>query len=132
LASEGVLSPDIAPAVNLLENPSVPQMGTGETPIDPPSWHSIPDMESRRFPGRGLLQHPMVYFGEGCNTIFVVDQGKVVWTYSTGKGWEYDDVWLLSNGNVLFARMTYAEEVTPKKEIVWHYDAPRGREIHTV
>jgi hypothetical protein len=114
------------------EDPSVPAMGTGETPVDAPNWHSSPSMETTPFPGNGLAQHPMVYIGEGCNTIFVIAGGKIVWTYSTGKGWEYDDVWLMSNGNVLFARMTYAEEVTPGKSIVWHLDAPKGTEIHTL
>lgn len=132
VAGNGIASSDIARALEKLEDPSVPAMGPGETPVDPPTWAPIRSMESKGFPGKGLLQHPMVYIGEGCNTIFVIDRGRVVWTYSTGKGWEYDDVWLLSNGNVLFARMSYAEEVTPSKHIVWHYDSPKGREIHTV
>ena len=42
-------------------------------------------------------------------------------------GWEYDDVWMLSNGNVLFTRMQYVAEVTPEKQVVWRYDAPEGR-----
>jgi outer membrane protein assembly factor BamB len=62
--------------------------------------------------------------------MFVVRDGKIVWTYSTGKGNEYDDVWMLSNGNILFTRMQYVAEVTPKKEVVWRYDAPKGTEIH--
>jgi len=33
-------------------------------------------------------------------------------------------VWMLSNGNVLFTRMQYITEVTPKKQVVWRYDAP--------
>jgi len=64
--------------------------------------------------------------------MFLVNGGKVVWTYSTGKGWEYDDVWLLSNGHVLFSRMQYAAEVTPEKKVVWRLDAPKGAEIHSV
>jgi hypothetical protein len=74
----------------------------------------------------------MLYIGEGCNKIFIVKDGRVVWTYSTGKGWEYDDAWMLSNGNILFSRMAYAEEVTPEKAVVWRLDAPKGTEIHTV
>lgn len=132
LAKESQPNADIAQAVAQLEDPSVPAKGPSETPVDPPTWHLIPALEARSLPGSGLAQHPMVYIGEGCNTIFVIDHGKVVWTYSTGTGWEYDDVWLLSNGNVLFSRMAYAEEVTPKKQVVWHHDAPKGHEIHTV
>ena len=67
----------------------------------------------------------------GHNTIFLVKQGRVVWTYSTGRGGEIDDVWMLSNGHVLFARQFHVEEVTPQKKVVWHYDPPKGTEIHT-
>jgi hypothetical protein len=38
---------------------------------------------------------------------------------------------MLSNGNILFTRMQYIAEVTPEKQVVWHYDAPAGTEIHT-
>jgi len=82
-------------------------------------------------PGKGIAQHPMLYIGEGYNKILLVDKGKIAWTYSTGSGWEYDDVWMLSNGNVLFTRMQYIAEVTPNKQVVWRYDAPKGTEIHT-
>ena len=35
-------------------------------------------------PGNGLAQHPMLYVGENCNKMFLVNDGKVIWTYSTG------------------------------------------------
>jgi hypothetical protein len=73
----------------------------------------------------------MLYAGEGYNTIFVVNHGKVVWTWSTGRGGEIDDIWMLTNGHILFTRQLQVEEVTPQKEVVWHYDAPAGTEIHT-
>jgi outer membrane protein assembly factor BamB len=110
----------------------VPRMGPSEVPVDPPSWHSLSAMEKVTLPGKGSAEHPMLYFGEGCNTMFIVSDGKVVWSYETGKGWEFDDIWMLSNGNIIFSRMSYAEEVTPKKEVVWHLDAPAGTEIHTL
>jgi hypothetical protein len=97
----------------------IPATGASEAAPIPRSWpepSSIPDR-----PGRGLAQHPMLYAGEGYNTIFLVDGGKVVWTYSTGRGGEIDDVWMLTNGHIL----------TPRKEVVWHYDAPPGTEVHT-
>ena len=72
----------------------------------------------------------MLYFGEGYNKLLVVNGGKIVWTYSTGPGWEYDDAWMLSNGNILFTRMQYIAEITPDKRVVWRYDAPAGTEIH--
>jgi hypothetical protein len=66
-----------------------------------------------------MAQHPTLYIGEGYNKVFLVNQGKIVWTYSTGPGNEYDDVWMLSNGNVLFTRMQYIAEITPEKKVVW-------------
>jgi hypothetical protein len=73
-------------------------------------------------PGKGLAQHPMLYVGENCNTMFLVNEGKVIWTYSTGTGPEFDDVWMLSNGNIVFSRMAYIAEITPAKKVVWRYD----------
>jgi hypothetical protein len=108
---------------------SVPALGPGEPGPTPRNWPEPSSLPAR--PGRGLAQHPMLYVGEGYNTIFLVDKGKVVWTYSTGKGGEIDDVWLLSNGHVLFARQHDVREVTPGKELVWHYDAPAGTEVHS-
>ena len=107
---------------------SVPAMGPAEIAVPARAWDKpIP----AGLPGNGIAQHPMVLVGEGHNTIFVVDKGKLIWTWSTGPGWEYDDVWMLSNGNILFTRMQYVAEVTPEKKVVWRYDAPAGTEIHT-
>jgi hypothetical protein len=110
----------------------VPAAGPEEIPIDPPNWVVSADDNSPALPGKGLAQHPMLYIGEGCNKMFLINDGKIIWTYSTGKGWEYDDIWLLSNGNILFSRMAYAAEVTPRKKIVWRLPAPKGTEIHSV
>jgi hypothetical protein len=107
----------------------VPAMGPSETAAAPRNWPEpdrVPDL-----PGRGLLQHRMLYAGEGYNAIFLVDGGKVTWTYSAGRGGEIDDVWMMTNGHVLYTRQNYVEEVTPRKEVVWHYDAPAGTEIHS-
>ena len=119
-----------APLMKLLprfEAPSVPTMSAEE--VEPPNFHpGAPQPEG--LPGKGLAQHPMLYVGEGYNKMFVVDKGKIVWTYSTGPGNEYDDVWMLSNGNILFTRMQYIAEITPEKKVVWRYDAAPGTEIH--
>jgi len=123
----------VAPLLPLLERftaPDVPAVGPDEIPVDPPNWKVSPG--DPNLPGKGLFQHSMLYVGEGCNKMFLVHGGKVIWTYSTGKGWEYDDVWMLSNGNILYSRMAYAAEVTPQKMVVWRREAPAGREIHTV
>jgi len=108
----------------------VPETGPEEIPIDPAKYTVMEPAQT--LPGKGLAQHPMLYIGEGCNKMYLVNDGKVIWTYSTGKGWEYDDIWLLSNGNILFSRMSYAAEVTPQKKIVWRLDPPKGAEIHSV
>jgi len=106
----------------------VPAIGPAEIEVAPRRWDQpFPP----GLPGNGLAQHPMLYVGEGYNKMFLVNNGKILWTYSTGPGWEYDDVWMLSNGNVLFSRMQYVAEVTPNKRVVWRYNAPEGTEIHT-
>src|SRR5580658_10501110 len=105
----------------------VPALGPAETEVPARKWDQpIPG----GLPGNGIAQHPMLYIGEGYNKMFLVNDGKIIWTYSTGGGNEYDDVWMLSNGNILFTRMQYIAEVTPKKEVVWRYDAPPKTEIH--
>ena len=73
-------------------------------------------------PGKGLAQHPMLYVGENCNKMFLVKDGQVIWTYSTGPRPEFDDVWMLSNGNILFSRMEYIAVITPDKKVLWRYD----------
>jgi hypothetical protein len=111
----------------------VPALGVDEHPVER-NW---PDpTSSPTLPGHGLAEHPMLYVGEGYNKIFLVNNGDVVWTYSTGgtagsPSGEIGDVWMLSNGNILFARELQVEEVTPKKAIAWSYTAPPGTEIHS-
>jgi len=118
------------PLMKLLDRftaPGVPELGPGETAVPPRKWDKpIPD----GLPGHGLSEHPMLYIGEGYNKMYLINAGKILWTYSTGGGNEYDDVWMLSNGNILFTRMQYIAEVTPEKQVIWRYDAPKGTEIH--
>jgi outer membrane protein assembly factor BamB len=68
--------------------------------------------------------------------MFLVNDGNVAWTYQTGPGNEFDDVWMLSNGNILFTRMQYVAEITPDKKVVWRYDCNNSSgtdhtEVHT-
>jgi outer membrane protein assembly factor BamB len=136
LAAAGVVLPADDPsaspmmaALKMFSAPGIPAAGPGEAEAPVRNW---PDPTSAQdLPGRGLAQHPMLFAGEGYNMLFVVNEGKVIWTYSTGKGGEIDDVWMLSNGHILFTTQYHVYEVTPRKEIVWHYDAPEGTEIHT-
>jgi hypothetical protein len=115
----------------------VPAMSTNEVEAPIGKWTNAvaPD----NLPGKGLAQHPMLCVGENYDKMFLVNDGKVVWTYQTGNRatpFEYDDVWMLSNGNILFTRMQYLEEITPDKKVVWRYDCsvPAGTnhtEVHT-
>ena len=121
-----------APLLSILDRfigANVPARGPSEAGPTPRTWPEPTSFAA--LPGRGIAQHPMLYAGEGYNTIFLVNHGKVIWTYSTGRGGEIDDVWMLTNGHVLFARQFRVEEVTPQKEVVWHYDPPQGTEVHT-
>jgi hypothetical protein len=81
----------------------------------------------------GLAQHDFMYAGESHErNIYIVRGGKIVWSYSdpAGKG-EISDAVMLSNGNILFAHQFGVTEITPKKKVVWNYDAPAGHEVHT-
>jgi hypothetical protein len=113
--------------------PDVPAMAPEEQESPAGSW--VNGITPPGLPGNGLAQHSMLYVGENYDKMFLIDKGKVIWTYSTGRSYEYDDVWMLSNGNVLFTRMDYIEEITPDKKVVWRYDCckPAGvdhTEIH--
>lgn len=95
-------------------------------------------------PGNGLRQHSFVYAGEWdtrkpeAQSLFVVREGKIAWSTTiplhtpTGGAQEFDDAMMLPNGNILFARMSGAGEITPDKKLVWDYPAPPGTEIHSI
>ena len=108
--------------------PDVPEMGPDEIACPPRKNVGAP--QPADLPGNGLAEHPMLYIGEGYNEMYLINDGKIIWTYQTDGGNEYDDVWMLSNGNILFSRMQYVEEITPEKQVVWRHDAPTNMEIH--
>jgi hypothetical protein len=83
-------------------------------------------------PGKGLAQHDFFYAGEAKDErMFIVRDGKVVWSYThAGKG-EISDATLLPNGNVLFAHQFGLTEINADKKVVWNLDAPPNTEIHT-
>jgi hypothetical protein len=114
--------------------PDVPAFGSAETASPVGKWTNA--VTPAGLPGNGLAQHPMLYVGENYTKMFLVNDGKVIWTYQTGPGYEYDDVWMLSNGNILFTRMQYVAEITPDKKVVWRYDCNTSSgtnhtEVHT-
>jgi hypothetical protein len=127
----GAQARDKRPLVKILplfEASDVPAVGPAEIPVPASQFTgTVPT----GLPGAGLAQHPMLYIGETDNTIYIVNHGQVVWSYSTGPGNELDDAWMLSNGNILYTRMQYVAEITPEKQVVWRYDAPDGTQIHT-
>ncbi|MEO6526235.1 MAG: hypothetical protein ABIP93_06395 [Gemmatimonadaceae bacterium] len=108
----------------------------------PMSTASAPDRASPAvLPGRGLAQHPFFYAGEWDyrrpdQTMFIVRDGTVVWSYSIklkderNQIQEWSDATLLANGNVVFARKTGAGVVGADKRLIWNYDAPPGFEVH--
>jgi len=120
--------------LNRFTAPNVPAMGAAETESPAAKWTNAPAPAG--LPGKGLAQHPMLYVGENYTKMFLVNDGNVVWTYQTGPGYEYDDAWMLSNGNILFTRMQYVAEITPDKKVVWRYDCDNSKstnhtEVHT-
>src|SRR3954469_25126353 len=119
----------LATILDQFADPSIPARGPAEAEPIPRSWTDAAPPPAH--PGNGIGQHPMLYAGEGYNTLFVVNHGKVVWSYSTGKGGEIDDVWLMTNGHILYTRQHSVEEITPQKQVVWPLDAPAGTEIHS-
>jgi hypothetical protein len=101
---------------------NVPALGPGEQPADQ-TWDAPTEAPPNR-PGHDIAEHPMLYAGEGYNNLLLVSGGKVIWNYFTGPHGELDDAWLMSMARILYSRQYAIEEVTPQKQIVWHYDAP--------
>ncbi|MES2920617.1 MAG: hypothetical protein V4819_03675 [Verrucomicrobiota bacterium] len=109
---------------------NVPAMGPGETEAPVGSWSQ--GITPPNLPGKGLAQHPMLLVGENYDKMFLINEGKIIWTYQTGTSFEYDDVWMLSNGNILFSRMEYVAMITPDKKVLWRYDCHvPGGDKHT-
>ena len=63
--------------------------------------------------------------------MYIVREGRIVWSYTNPVRGELGDCSMLENGNILFSRQFGASEITPDKKIVWNYDGPPGTEIHT-
>ena len=107
-----------------------PEIGPGEA--DLPVRAMPTNTVTAHWPGRGLKQHPFLFYGEGNNVLYVVDHGKVTWHYAFPRGGEIDDAWMLSNGNIICTKMTDCYEVTPDKHIVWEYHCPTNTQIHAL
>lgn len=114
-----------------------------DTPASQPAPLVTPATIPATLPGNGLAQHSFLYTGEWnypskVQTIFLIRDGKVAWTYDIPTYdanhvlQELGDATLLPNGNVVFCRKTGASEVSQDKKIVWNYDAPAGSEVHSI
>lgn len=119
-------------ALSLFYDEKIPKWADTEEETDEPSWRISEEGCNPTFPGGGLNRYPMLYIGEGNNKMMLIDKGKEIWSFCAGKGWEYDDVWMLTNGNIVFSRMSWAAEITPDKKYVWRIDMQEGEELHTL
>lgn len=82
--------------------------------------------------GKGLAQHDLLVGGED-RDVHIIRGGKIEWSWRlTEKRGGVKDAVMLSTGDVLIAFQYGALQVSPKKEIVWRYDAPEGFEVHTL
>ena len=94
-------------------------------------------------PGNGVDHRSFLYVGEWdtrhpeAQKIFLVRNGKVIWYYSIplhptpNTNQEFDDVTMLPDRNIVFARMSGAGIVTPKKKLIWGYVCAPGTETHS-
>src|SRR5450759_1083513 len=115
------------------ENAPVTGPDEAAMPVRPlPGGGTNAAMPAESLPGNGLAQHPFLYYGEGNNVLYVVNHGRVVWTYAFPRGGEIDDAWMLSNGHIICTTMNHCYEVTPDKKIVWSYDCPTNTQIHAL
>jgi hypothetical protein len=107
------------------------------------SFYSDADGTAAASTDHSATRHPFLYAGEWdtrkpYQSIFLVREGKVRWQYSvplrtaSGGVQEFDDATQLSNGNIIFSRMSGAGEITPEKNLVWEYAAPPGTEVHSI
>ena len=102
-------------------------------PPAPISWPTDKPFSPSELPGNGLAQHDFFYAGEAhTERMFVVRDGKVVWSYTHPAEGEISDATLLPNGNALFAHQHGVTEINADKQVIWNYDAPANTEIHTV
>ena len=63
----------------------------------------------------------------GGKVCVVAPDGSIEWQVEAKNP---QDCWLLPNGNILFAYVGGAKEVTKEKEVVWEYKAPEKIECH--
>jgi hypothetical protein len=99
-------------------------------------WVSvIGGMGQTTLPGNGLAHHDFLYSGEWDTrktnqTMFLIQGGKVVWTYeipikdANGNLSEYSDMHRLSIGDIVFAYKTGWRKINQRKETIYDYQCP--------
>ncbi len=83
---------------------------------------------------QSLQRHDFFYAGESKRIrMFIVKDGRVGWQYENNE-WrgEISDALLMTDRHILLAHQYGIAEVTQDHQVVWHYDAPEGTEIHTI
>jgi hypothetical protein len=135
--------PGLGVAVGLMLMAGPTSLLAADQPASPVPAAPTGPMAPAVLPGRGLDQHPFLYTGEWDHrkkdqTLYVVRNGRVVWSYSipindaSGTLQELGDATMLSNGNIVFCRKVGASEITPDKRIIWDMVAPKDTEIHSI
>jgi hypothetical protein len=114
----------------LSEFENAPEVGPGEAEM--PARAAPANSITINWPGKGLAQHPFLYYGEGNNVLYVINDGRVIWKYALPPGGEIDDAWMLSNGDIICTKMDMCYEITPRKKIVWAYRCPTNTQIHAL
>jgi hypothetical protein len=98
----------------------------------PPTYPSPPTV----LPGRGLAQHDFLYTGEWDTrkmnaTLFLVRDGKVIWTYTiptTDENHnlsEFSDMHRLANGDIVFAYKTGWRKINAQGKTIFDFRCPQ-------
>lgn len=75
------------------------------------------------------VSHPFICADYGGNMIRMVSQaGDIEWEYPVISP---QDLWQLSNGNILFTWHRGVKEITLDKKIVWEYETEKPNEVHS-
>lgn len=91
-----------------------------------------------------LSRHNFLYVGEfdtrkpECQSIFLVRNGKVAWSYSlplhnsAGKIQEFDDITMTSDSVITYAAMSKVGKIKyPESTTIWEFICPEGTESHS-
>ena len=107
------------------------------------SFGQAKDTTGKVISGKGLKGKSFLYVGEwdtrhpDAQVMSIVRNGKLVWQYSIplhptpGANQEFDDITMMDDGNIMFARMSGAGIVTPDKKLIWDFVCPPGTETHS-